>query len=227
MNKSESDIDVSNKSREPKKKENKLSESNINVNIKRKKPKKKKNKLTYIEKALKSNKIYRRGIKVVVKDPADNPRCPHGPTLLLSKTIKDVEKKFYVCAALRERKFCPYRTTETGRPKKGAFWRQLEKDFHKGVDHKQMSLLLNEIKLLKPSDRIYCSTCVSFIKSADSEHKNHQLITGITDNQLMNPTEILPPFEIDKKEAQYWFSKSCVEDIVCILKSLDYRLVPY
>lgn len=174
-----------------------------------------------------TTKVERKSVTVVLKDPTDNPCCPHGPTLLLSKMVKDKEKKFYICAAQRDRKFCPFRMAEGGKPKSSEFWKQQAENFLKGIDHKKMFSLLNEIKLLKPAERIYCSTCVSFIKVIDSEHETHDLVTDITDDQLIHPTEILPALKNNSKEAQYWFTKSCSEDIVQILKSLDYRLVHY
>lgn len=165
------------------------------------------------------------GVNVILKDPSTNPCCTHGPTLLLSKKLEDGCKNFYVCAAQRARKFCPFYLTE-GKPFKSLeIWTQKALDFRKDINHRKMFIAANEVKLLKPSQRIFCLNCSTFVFETVDHHEDHQLLKGITDHQLMTPTEILPPAKVDKREAQYWFSKSTVKGIADILKSLNYKFV--
>lgn len=167
----------------------------------------------------------KQAVEVILKDPASNPCCPHGPTLLFSKKVKEKTKKFYACAALRERKFCPFYIDEEASTKFSEYWQQKIMDFHKSINHKKMFALANKTRLLKPSERLFCSTCASFLLKNDAKHRNHNLIKGVSDHQFLNPTQMLPPSEIDKSEAQYWFSTSAVDCIIQILKSLNYRFV--
>lgn len=165
------------------------------------------------------------GLTVILRDPVSNPCCPHGPTILMSQKFKDTVKRFYVCSAERERKFCPFYLTEGNSSKSSEVWVQKTSEYLKGIHHRNMFMILNEIKLLKPSERIFCFTCSSFILKNVEQHKDHKILKEITDDQLMCPTEILPPCEIDKREAQYWFSKSTVEDMVQIFEALKYKFV--
>lgn len=162
------------------------------------------------------------GIDVIIRNPTENPCCTHGPTILLSKKVKGITKNVFVCAAERDRKACPFYRLEGAPPESEGFWKLSALDFIKDINHRKMFMLANEVKLLKPAARLFCFTC-SKLLLYDCKGSNHKIIRGITDEQFMNPTEFLPPSENDKTEAQYWFLKSTVEDIVQILKSLNYR----
>lgn len=164
------------------------------------------------------------GVDIILSNLVDNPCCPHGPTLLFSKKIKTDITKYYACSAQRDRKFCSFYLRAGEKFKNIEIWKQNALNFKKGINHRKKFLLLNEIKNLKQSERVFCSTCSSFVLSKEiSKHERHKLLTGITDSQMMNPTKILSPCEVDKSEAQYWFSKSTIEDIVKILENLQYR----
>lgn len=164
-------------------------------------------------------------IDFVKEDAKSNPHCPHGPTLLFSREIKGQKKTFYACAACRDRKDCSFFLWQDERKKyKECIWKQKEKEYLKGINHKKKFLMINEIKNVAPSKRIYDSTCMRFILNNAMElHKHHNLIQGISDTQLNNPSKWLPPLDNSKKEAQYLFSKKSVEDIVNIFKLLGYR----
>lgn len=164
------------------------------------------------------------GVTVIAKNPSDNPCCPHGPTIMFSKKIKDETKNFYACSAQRDRKFCSFYLEEGNQPK--SFVKQEILSFKRGINHRKMFLTANELTFLKASERIYCSSCCTFVlNKQESEHLDHKVMRGLSDAQLQNPTEILPPAEHNKSEAQYWFSKKSVETIAEILKSLNYRFV--
>lgn len=168
------------------------------------------------------------GVNVILQKVDLNPCCPHGPTLLFSKRVKSDTKNFYACAAQRDRKFCSFYLREGESLKNPDIWKQITLNFSKGINHRKLFLILNEVRILKPSERIFCSTCSLFVFSKVLlKHKGHKLTQGITDQHLINPTEILSPCEMDKSEAQYWFSKSAVENIVRIFKSLKYRFVKF
>lgn len=164
------------------------------------------------------------GVSVILGKLEKNPCCPHGPTLLFSKMVKSNTKNFYACAAQRDRKFCSFYLPEGEVLRNSDFWKQGSLHFLKGINHRKLFLIANEVRLLKSSERIFCVTCsILVLPKLVSHHEQHKLIQGITDHNFENPTDILPPCEVDKSEAQYWFSKSAVNDIVRIFKSLNYR----
>lgn len=63
--------------------------------------------------------------------------------------------------------------------------------------------------------RGYCHTCGRlFFVSEIGKHGDHEVITGVTDEQLKRPTSILKPLANAKKEAQYMFTETATKDIV-------------
>lgn len=165
------------------------------------------------------------GLEVILTNPFNNPWCAHGPTLLFSRKVKDQRKRFYACAAQRKRKFCDFYLLEGDTIKNRIALEQKIKAFIENINHEAMFANGVTSKTLKPFERIYCSTCCYFVLQNLEKHVNHNLLRGISDYQFINPTAFLPPLETNETEAQYWFSKSAVENIVEMLKSLKYRYV--
>lgn len=75
---------------------------------------------------------------------------------------------------------------------------------------------------LSEDKRIFCTDCVSWVlqKNIDT-HKNHKLLTGISDSQISKPSTVLVPLSNDKKEAQYLFSQTAVKTMLHILQDLN------
>ncbi|VEN51993.1 unnamed protein product [Callosobruchus maculatus] len=73
---------------------------------------------------------------------------------------------------------------------------------------------------------MFCCTCDKLLKRSEKDkHEDHHILENITDYQLEHPSEILPPLEQNKKEAQYLFSSASVAAIVNIFKKLEIRNV--
>lgn len=74
--------------------------------------------------------------------------------------------------------------------------------------------------------RLYCHTCQKLLHVSDkSWHAKHDLLENISDHLMSHPTELLKPLDDSKHEAQYFFSKKAVKDLIGILKSLGAKNV--
>ncbi|XP_063976689.1 rRNA N6-adenosine-methyltransferase ZCCHC4 [Diachasmimorpha longicaudata] len=150
----------------------------------------------------------------------DHPQCVHGPTLLFGRRVNGEIKQYYACSACRDRKLCSFYLEKTDKltkiQKNG--WREESKKFIQQYNHRKYFLRLNEIMSERPENRCYCHTCGRlFFLNEITKHKDHDLITGVTDDQLKNPTKILKALSDPKKEAQYMFSEKATADVVDLL----------
>ncbi|CAG9773825.1 unnamed protein product [Ceutorhynchus assimilis] len=166
------------------------------------------------------------GVTVIIEDLKSHPKCPHGPTLLFSR---ENQRKFYACAACRDRKLCSFFLWQDELNKlsqsKLEVWEKERKKFLKGINHKKRFIMLNKIKALLPNKRTFCQTCSMFTLEHENKHVEHSLLSNITDYQLEHPSEIMPALENAKKEAQYLFSKESVQFIVNTFLELKYKHV--
>ncbi|KAG5876380.1 hypothetical protein JTB14_032191 [Gonioctena quinquepunctata] len=166
-----------------------------------------------------------KSIEVVVQDLKAHPCCPHGPTILFSRQIKHVEKQFYACAACRDRKYCNFfllKENETSF-KKG-IWQQESENFLRGICHRKKYSTFQNVYESPAEKRLFCHTCEQLLDiSGNTSHQEHHLQKGLTDYQLRHPSELLPPLENSKKEAQYLFSRSTVATLVDILGNIGYK----
>ncbi|XP_023024649.1 rRNA N(6)-adenosine-methyltransferase ZCCHC4 [Leptinotarsa decemlineata] len=164
-------------------------------------------------------------VEIVVEDLKTHPCCPHGPTILFSRHVKKSAEKFFACSACRDRKFCNFFLPEEKRVSfKEEIWRQEIQKNLKGIHHRKMYLTLKKILSSPPEKRRFCHTCLQLHEETGKDlHNDHNVRIGLTDYQLGHPSELLPPLENSKKEAQYLFSKSTVEVLVNILGSIGYR----
>lgn len=166
-----------------------------------------------------------KGIDIIIEDPSNHPRCPHGPTLLFSKEINGRKTNFFACAACRNRKDCNFFILESVTKKYNIEnWKHKENEFTKDVNHRKKFLVFYKIKKMSSSARAYCHTCMQLLQSNVTEkHRDHLITHGITNHQLKYPTEFLSSLENCKKEAQYFFTKNCIKDLIDIFKILGYR----
>ncbi|KAJ8951551.1 hypothetical protein NQ318_020424 [Aromia moschata] len=162
-------------------------------------------------------------IDIIIEDLSSHPHCPHGPTILFSRTVKEGKKRFFACAACRKRKDCNFFLWEHERGKmselKKSAWEQEIKKYLKNINHRKKFLTLHKTYILPVIKRIYCNTCSQFV-SNNEKHVDHNLLKGINDHQINHPSELLPALEDAKKEAQFLFSKSSVETLVNIFRNL-------
>ncbi|XP_066139942.1 rRNA N6-adenosine-methyltransferase ZCCHC4 [Euwallacea fornicatus] len=166
------------------------------------------------------------GIKVITESLNTHPCCPHGPTLLFSTLINNQEKRFFGCAACRDRKLCSFFMWDD-KPRKvldsQKVWQEKGVKFSKGICHRRLFIRLNQIKCLPSSKRIFCSSCLKFTIDEEAKHIGHSFLSNITDYQLQHPSELLPPLDDAKMEAQYLFSKDSVKFLVDTFKNLGFR----
>lgn len=135
-------------------------------------------------------------LKVIIDDLTVNKRCFHGPTLKFIKTNSNDEKieEFYACSAFRDNKICSKNKNS------------------ESINHLESYELYQQSSVLEPKQRSYCRTCNIFVLRKNfPNHKNHDFVNEISDQLLKEPTKILNPLSVDKKEAQYFFSDDCLE----------------
>ncbi|PSN36470.1 Zinc finger CCHC domain-containing protein 4 [Blattella germanica] len=164
-------------------------------------------------------------VEYLASDTSENPRCPHGPTLLFKRLVEGVEKSFYACSACRDRKDCNFFlwADEKLTPAK----KQYLKKQHNSpqIDHADLYKLFLLVKEQISSRRAFCHTCSCLcLKSKVSEnHPEHDVKMDISDYYLNHPSELLRPLENAKKEAQYLFSSSATKVIVNMVKKLGIK----
>lgn len=135
-------------------------------------------------------------LQVIIEDLTNNRRCFHGPTLKFVKTNSNEYKieEFYACSAFRDKKVCS------------------KNEKHENVNHFDSYKLFREVSTLESKQRGYCRTCNHFVLRTNIlDHKNHDFVDEISDQLLKEPTKLLNPLSVDKKEAQYFFSNDCLE----------------
>lgn len=67
----------------------------------------------------------------------------------------------------------------------------------------------------------YCYSCSCLFTNNDNSHLNCKVLSNLTYDQLLHPTEIVIPKTDTKTHAQYFFSKETATDIVTLLKQLN------
>ncbi|KAK0164843.1 hypothetical protein PV328_003415 [Microctonus aethiopoides] len=159
---------------------------------------------------------------------SEHPKCPHGPTLLFGKRIDDELKQFYACSACRDRKLCNFyleKGQDLTKIQKNV-WQEKIKKISQSYNHRRCYIKFNELLCTQPEKRIYCHTCEKLMSSDECvKHKDHEIISGLSDEQIRNPSTLLKPLTNPKKEAQYLFSKKSVIDITNILVKLNAKSV--
>lgn len=149
-----------------------------------------------------------------------NPHCCHGPTILFTKHSGNSQKisQFYACSAYRDSKLCSsfqnnkfIKTNNThDEPLISALSFQTRRNF------------VSNIEKLNPDERAYCYDCNElFYKSNSFPHNNHNVITPISNDFLNNPTKLLNPLDVNKKEAQFFFTYETLNFLESMLSDLQ------
>lgn len=155
------------------------------------------------------------GVEIIIRDLELNPSCQHGPTILFSLRNG---KKYFSCAGLRSHE-CFYLDYES-------FEQEKLNEFFQSTQKKSQEAGLRYADVLKLSSaqRVYCKTCEILAKSEtrfESLHKSHNILKGIKDEFLKEPSLFLPQLDNDKLNAQYFFDDNSLEFIASILENLD------
>ncbi|XP_050547181.1 rRNA N6-adenosine-methyltransferase ZCCHC4-like isoform X2 [Daktulosphaira vitifoliae] len=149
----------------------------------------------------------------------------YGPTILFSRGLDG--KKFYSCAAYRDKKKCSFFLWENQSGEK--YVQQFERDpiISKMIRFKLQSRL-KFVKSLNQENRIYCHKCNELLpKSEKHLHLEHEdfLQENIDDFKLSRPSQLLRPFQESKRESQYFFTDSTINAFLNMFKSLNIKYV--
>lgn len=97
-------------------------------------------------------------IEVIIGDLKNNPKCPHGPTLLFSRRTKNETRQFFACAACRDRKICNFflwaDEKECLLKKKSAIWEKENIKYLKGINHRKLFVELNKVSIINCNNNI-------------------------------------------------------------------------
>lgn len=152
----------------------------------------------------------RESVKVIIRDLDLNPRCKHGPTILFSSAD---DKSFFSCAGVRTTD-CFYLDFNDFRQDK------VDEYSHKTENDVQSeSLSFRKVQTMPSDRRIYCTTCGIFTQSINS-HKNHDIVNGISNDFLNEPSIFLQQLNNDKINAQYFFDQKSLEFFCSTFESL-------
>lgn len=157
------------------------------------------------------------GIDVIIRDPATNPKCKHGPTILFSSRTDS--KKFFSCAGTRS-KDCFFLDYDSFRPERLEEYSQKPDN----IINLQLQVSLEELQKLPQSQRIYCKTCCTFIKTL-SHHESHDFVREINNEFLKEPSLFLPQLDDDKLNAQYFFDDNTLDFICSMFESLNLKKI--
>lgn len=85
---------------------------------------------------------------------------------------------------------------------------------------------LAELKALPENTVRYCHTCGRLMAPSDAKlHSEHAVSSPLTRRQLVQPTHVLRPLNVDKTHAQYLFAGETLSHIVNELNRLELRRV--
>lgn len=159
-----------------------------------------------------------------LEDLDNNPRCPHGPSILFEDSVKGKKRKYWACSAYRDKKSCDFYVSKKQKITKGTRfkWEENEKMFLKNKDHTNRFARLSAFKESGAQRGKYCQSCEQiFCDNADlpghlAEHK----VAEFDANDLKTPSKLLEAKSANKKEAQYFFSKDTLAYLIDAIKSI-------
>lgn len=165
-----------------------------------------------------------KGVKVYVSESnlKSAPCCCHGPTILFEKEIKRKLKKFYACSASRDRKYCNfYWLVEEN----GGVVNTRPPTSPKIKEHLGYDAFLERMEAMKQLDskkRKFCCSCGDVVDKKHT-HKNHNILEGITNEQLDNPFCLIKPNSTNETKAQYSFATDSIELINEVVTELNVK----
>ncbi|CAD7089409.1 unnamed protein product [Hermetia illucens] len=165
--------------------------------------------------------------KVVPEDVVNHPHCQHGPTLLFARTSRNSQDPefFYGCSACRSRKECPVWIPKDEGSLQSRKTNWSEKHFKFGLSRRTVR---EKILATKAKHRRYCHDCDSLFSKKDKSartHIDHDVLVGITDEGLKEPTKFLRPKDDEKTQAQYFFTDETLRTFHRIFRKLGIRKV--
>ncbi|XP_038647395.1 rRNA N6-adenosine-methyltransferase ZCCHC4 [Scyliorhinus canicula] len=172
------------------------------------------------------------GIELIINPEAEAraPQCPHGPTLLFVKVKhkKQEARRFYACAACRDRKDCNFFQWEDEKVSKA---RQLAREeFNQSrqppFTHEQYVERYQRFVSLPSAKRIFCSDCQILLLPEEWDlHSPHCRLGDVSLAQLKRPSHLLLPLENKKTNAQYLFADRTCQFLLDLIVLLGFRRV--
>jgi Probable N6-adenine methyltransferase len=148
-------------------------------------------------------------VEVIIRDLELNPKCRHGPTILFSRN----GLKFFSCSSLRNTDCFYLDFDKFEQENLNEYSHQIKEEAPRN------SLNYTDVLKLPLPQRIFCRTCGSFLTSTSS-HESHDTVSGMSDEQLTQPSLLLPQLDDDKLNAQYFFDDNTLDFICSIFESL-------
>ncbi|XP_048413356.1 rRNA N6-adenosine-methyltransferase ZCCHC4 isoform X2 [Stegostoma tigrinum] len=172
------------------------------------------------------------GIELILNREAEAwaPHCPHGPTLLFVKVTrkKRESRRFYACAACRDRKDCNFfqwedeKVSEARQLAREELNRRRQPQF----THQQYVERYQRFVSLPLANRTFCTDCQILLLPEDlDQHSTHDQLGHVALCQLKRPSLLLLPLENKKTNAQYLFADRTCQFLLDLIASLGFRRV--
>lgn len=88
-------------------------------------------------------------IEVIIEDLKTHPHCAHGPTVLFSRAVNNVRRRYFACSACRDRKDCSFFLWEDDQHKisesKQRAWKEEQKKLTTGINHRKLFINFNKV----------------------------------------------------------------------------------
>ncbi|XP_048458228.1 rRNA N6-adenosine-methyltransferase ZCCHC4-like [Rhincodon typus] len=172
------------------------------------------------------------GIELILNREAEAraPHCPHGPTLLFVKVTrkKRESRRFYACAACRDRKDCNFFQWEDEKVSEA---RQLAREElnrrrQPPFTHQQYVERYQRFVSLPLANRTFCTDCqILLLPEELDQHSTHDQLGHVALCQLKRPSLLLLPLENKKTNAQYLFADRTCQFLLDLIASLGFRRV--
>ena len=140
----------------------------------------------------------------------------------ITLTFFRADKKFYACAAFRERKDCDFYQSygDEMNQKKIARIKETYRDFLSRNNFSESFRIIHDFtKSTDYSTVDFCQTC-SRVKKDSCE--NHHSIQTLSKDSLKYPVSLLSQKSQDKKEAQYFFSEATTKFLLSTIQRLNF-----
>ncbi|XP_032080316.1 rRNA N6-adenosine-methyltransferase ZCCHC4 [Thamnophis elegans] len=161
---------------------------------------------------------------------APAPECPHGPTLLFTRTLpgKGKARRFYACSACRERKGCHFFQWEDEQISEARLSarEKFNQSHRPSRTHSDNVKRYKEFIALPPAKRRFCQECQQLLLAPEWEgHSGHPVLSDISAAQLRRPSQLLSALEDKKTNAQYLFTDRSCRFLLDLLVAQGFRRV--
>ena len=158
------------------------------------------------------------------------PYCPHGPTILFRRFLKNKPSRmFYACAVHRTKRGCPFfqwSDTTLDKKRRLAYLNAYHRSINKYNWKKLRKRLIEYINYPSDECRMLCLTCATLLLTREiDKHKSHLLQQSVTLQQLLHPSRLFLPIRDRSSFAQEFFTASTLAVINTNISRLSIRRV--